>query len=310
DEFRDKSENCRLLLTYEWFHGGEKTTGKWYFVPLTSSLHRVLIKVLIKKYMSHKIEMEPGTVKIAEDSDFDMLKRLVDDHTDWKLDYDKGDETKVWTKTTPNCHFKMVKIQSVFQNIKASTLFDVLHDPGYRKEWDGYMKESIEIGYLNPNNDIGYYALSCPTPVKNRDFVLQRSWLDMGDEKLILNHSVNHKDYAIRKGHIRAVSHLTGFVVRAKAEGCFLGYVSQTDPRGKLPIWLVNKITQKFAPKVVKQLRKAAEGYETWKSAQGDPSYKPWVYPEQTLSVPRVSLSDCLPNGLSMSAVGDCEEYD
>lgn len=29
-------------------------------------------------------------VKIAEDSDFDMLKLLVDDHTNWKLDYDQG----------------------------------------------------------------------------------------------------------------------------------------------------------------------------------------------------------------------------
>lgn len=29
-------------------------------------------------------------MKIAEDSDFDMLKLLVDDHSNWKLDYDQG----------------------------------------------------------------------------------------------------------------------------------------------------------------------------------------------------------------------------
>lgn len=40
--------------------------------------------------------MEPGIVKIADDADFDMLKNLIDDHTNWKLDYDKGDETKVF----------------------------------------------------------------------------------------------------------------------------------------------------------------------------------------------------------------------
>lgn len=38
--------------------------------------------------------MEIGKVKIAEDSDFLTLKTLVDDSSNWKLDYEKGD-TKV-----------------------------------------------------------------------------------------------------------------------------------------------------------------------------------------------------------------------
>lgn len=138
-----------------------------------------------------------------------------------------------------------------------------------------------------------FLVVSCPAPVRNRDFVLQRSWLDMGDEKLIFNHSVHHKDYAPKKGFIRAISYLTGFVVRTTStNGCFLGYISQTDPRGKLPPWLVNKITQKFAPKVVKQLKKAAEGYEEWKAVQERPRYKPWIYPELTLDSRRVHLSE------------------
>ncbi|KAL1491519.1 hypothetical protein ABEB36_012104 [Hypothenemus hampei] len=238
--------------------------------------------------------MEVGVVKIAEDSDFCMLKWLVDDHEGWKLDYDsKSENIKVWTKSTNFTSFKMVKIHTVFQDVNANTMFDVLHDPDYRKQWDEHMMMSKEIGYLNPNNDVGYYALSCPAPVKNRDFVLQRSWLDMGDEKLIINHSVNHKDYAPRKGFIRAVSYLTGFVIRKRDTGCFLGYISQTDPKGKLPSWLVNKITQKFAPRVVKKLKRAAEGYEEWKFSQSNPMNKPWIYPELTLDSPRINVSDC-----------------
>lgn len=61
----------------------------------------------------------------------------------------------------------MVKVQSVFQNIAATTMFDVLHDPDYRKDWDEHMLASIEIGYLNPNNDVGYYACKA-TKIKKR----------------------------------------------------------------------------------------------------------------------------------------------
>lgn len=85
---------------------------------------------------------------------------------------------------------------------------------------------------------------------------------------------------------------MTGFVIRRLDNGSFLGYISQTDPRGKLPPWLVNKITQKFAPKVVKQLLKASEGYETWKGSQGDPNCKPWVYPEQMFKANRIKIED------------------
>ena len=48
--------------------------------------------------------------------------------------------------------------------------------------WDKHMLCSRELGVLNPNNDVSYYALQCPPPVKNRDFVLQRSWLQTPQE--------------------------------------------------------------------------------------------------------------------------------
>ncbi|XP_044753381.1 START domain-containing protein 10-like isoform X2 [Coccinella septempunctata] len=239
-------------------------------------------------------EMKIGEVKIAEDSDFLILKSLIDDHSNWKLAYEKANHTKVWTQQTENCNFKMVKIHTIFEHISANTMFDVLHDPDYRREWDEHMISSEEIGYLNPNNDVGYYALSCPTPVKNRDFVLQRSWLDMGNEKLMFNHSVEHKDFPPRKGFIRATSHLTGFVIRTMDNGCSFGYVTQTDPRGKLPPWLVDKITKKFAPKMITKLKKAAENYEQWKLNQKNPDFKPWVYPELTVEYKkRVQVEDC-----------------
>lgn len=57
--------------------------------------------------------MEVGQVKVAEDKDFENLKWLVDNHTDWKLDYSKG-TIKVWTKIVSNTNFKMVKVSEWF----------------------------------------------------------------------------------------------------------------------------------------------------------------------------------------------------
>merc|ERR1712212_327402 len=44
----------------------------------------------------------------------------------------------------------MIRLKTVFSDVKPETLYDVLHDPDYRKTWDKHMLESKELGMLNP----------------------------------------------------------------------------------------------------------------------------------------------------------------
>jgi len=244
--------------------------------------------------------MEVGEVRVAEDNDFDLLKIYLSRNDGWKLEYDKG-STMVWTRSNPRedpsnpgSEFKMIRVKTKFSDVQAPVLYDVLQDPLYRKHWDKFMMESYEIGHLNPNNNIFYYALSCPPPMKNRDFIIQSSWLETSKEFIIINHSVYHKDHPQKKGFIRGISYLSGFLVKPlKSGGCEVSYLTHTNPRGNLPSWACNKLSSTFAPKLVRKLHKASLNYTEWKRANGgSQGMKPWLYPEQIVSK-RININDC-----------------
>jgi len=238
--------------------------------------------------------MQVGEVRVAEDADFDRLRTLCQCHDGWKMVLQKHEVT-VWVKSNDISDFNVIKIRGAFDDIPAAVVFDVLNDPIYRKKWDFNMIEGYEICQLSPNNDIGYYAMKVPKPLKNRDFVTLRSWLDLGKEFMIFNHSVDHASLPPKKNFVRGVSYLTGYYIQSTVDnsdkpGCNVTYVTQSDPRGKLPVWAVNKATQILAPKVMTRLHKACRGYAAWKS-QHLPNLKPWIYPEQN-DLPRLNPDD------------------
>lgn len=95
--------------------------------------------------------------RIADDNDFESMKRLIDEHDGWNMELTKA-KTQVWTRTIDGCNFNMVKMNSQFDDIPPDVVYDVLLDPDYRKDWDSNMLVSEDIGCINVNNDIGYYA--------------------------------------------------------------------------------------------------------------------------------------------------------
>ncbi|CAD5118481.1 DgyrCDS7180 [Dimorphilus gyrociliatus] len=238
--------------------------------------------------------MEVGEVRIAEDEDFNKVRQMCTCHDGWTKEYCKNNIT-VWSKDNDVSDFKVIKLKAHLDKISATMLYDTLHDSKYRKLWDRNMIEGYEICCLNPNNDISYYSISTPSPLKNRDFVLLRSWLDIGREIFIINHSVNHASVPTKKNFVRGLSFITGYYIvpdgKPEEKGCTLNYVTQSDPKGKLPTWVVNKLSKFVAPKIVKRLTKAALAYPKWK-AEHEPHFKPWHNPEQMSYLPKLNLSD------------------
>lgn len=181
-----------------------------------------------------------------------------------------------------NSKVHKIKCKIAISDVSAATMYDVLHDNKYRKTWDPAMLESFEIARLAPNADVGYYSWLCPKPLKGRDVVTLRSWQATEDEYIIVNYSVKHAKYPPRKDLVRAVSYLTGYLVKPTGpHSCSFTYLSQADPKGSLPKWAVNKASQVFAPRVMKSVHKAGQNYPAWK-ALNSPEHKPWLYPIQS----------------------------
>ncbi|VDK83767.1 unnamed protein product [Cylicostephanus goldi] len=107
------------------------------------------------------------------------------------------------------------------------------------------------------------------------------------------------------KGYIRGTALLTAYLVRPfDKEGCQITYLSHSDPKGKLPTWLVNRLTRVIAPKIVKKLHKACIAYPEWKR-HNQPNLKPWIYAEQQVDFPRVDLAKCQPQEYEQEVIDE-----
>lgn len=217
---------------------------------------------------------------------FEDFKKQCLANENWINKYDKNG-MQVWIEVPANKGSNAPKVHKIkckmaIKDVSAATMYDVLHDGQYRKSWDPNMLESFDIARISDNADVGYYSWLCPKPIKNRDVVTLRAWRVTDDEYIIINFSVKHKKYPPKSNLVRAVSLLTGYYIKATGpDSCTFIYLSQADPKGSLPTWVVNKASQVLAPRVLKSVHKAGQNYPGWKK-QNSPDLKPWLHPEQS----------------------------
>ncbi|XP_040428692.1 START domain-containing protein 10-like [Cygnus olor] len=191
----------------------------------------------------------------------------------------------------PGCAVHQLKCRIDIPDVPAGTVYDVLHDSEYRREWDTNVIDSHDIARVAANANVGYYAWRCPKPLKNRDVVTLRAWQVEDGYHTIINFSVKHPKYPPRKDLVRAVALLMGYLVRSTGpSSCSLTYLAQVDPKGSLPKWVVNKVSQYLVPQMLKKLHKACVQYPAWKQQHGA-NVKPWLYPEQN-TLPVLALAE------------------
>lgn len=247
-----------------------------------------------------------GEVKIPCDDDINQLISMCKSSEGWNLDYNKKN-TKVYLKKNEACPFQMLKAEVEFDDLPAGTLFNVLMDAEYRRVWDDFMIEGYDYCSITPFSDIGYYAIKSPKPLKNRDFVMQRCWLDYGPgaDKIIFSHSVNHSKIPVVKNRVRGLTYMTVCYIKYNsAKSSSLVYITQSDPGGSLPSWVVNMSTKVVTPKFVKKIYKASLKYDKWK-AKNNADYKPWANPE-VIRIPKLDMRDI--QGFDVNSLRNIED--
>ncbi|KAL3067664.1 hypothetical protein OYC64_022122, partial [Pagothenia borchgrevinki] len=105
------------------------------------------------------------------------------------------------------------------------------------------------------------------------------------------------QDHPPKKDFVRAVSLLTGYLIQSNGpSSSTLYYLTQMDPKGSLPKWVVNRASQLVAPKAMRRIYKASLKYPDWKRRHG-PGLRPWLFPDQSVlpgvSSERLSLQRC-----------------
>ncbi|KAG7268792.1 hypothetical protein CRUP_018347 [Coryphaenoides rupestris] len=244
---------------------------------------------------------------LPDDAVFSQFRNLCSSADNWYNKYDKNG-MQVWVEVAPvvsdaqknAAKIHMIKCRMTIKDVSAATMYDVIHDGVYRSNWDPTMVESFDVARLSANADFGYYAWACPRPMKRRDVVTLRAWQVTDDDYVIVNFSVKHSKYPPRNDRVRAISIMTGYLIKATGpNSCTFTYLSKADPKGKT----LNKMTtcrhcvkctskmgcqQSIAkswllrtpPQVMKCVHKAGKNYPQWKR-ENSPDQKPWLFPEQ-----------------------------
>lgn len=184
-----------------------------------------------------------------------------------------------WDKKQDGEPMKLIKVFGVIPDVEPAMLYDVLHDAEYRKVWDERRLDGYRFCMLDAACEIGYYAGKLGFALSDREFVNQRGWINVGNgEYIIWNTSVPIKRMEKEhKDRIRAISKVSGYLIRPWGKGSSITYVTQTDPRGMIPSSLINFVTSKFAPTTIVTFGNACKKYPEWVKTQGDKYSKPWM---------------------------------
>eukprot|EP00758_Cryptobia_borreli_P008965 Tbor_TRINITY_DN5431_c1_g3::TRINITY_DN5431_c1_g3_i1::g.24773::m.24773 len=223
--------------------------------------------------------------KIQTAADFRRFRDFCLEEDNWANHYEmQGPYLRVQSRVDNDTKLTIFRVQREMPTTDPAVLYDQFHDADYRKTWDNNMLEGYNICKLNPHNDIGYYALKLPWPLKNRDFCNMRSWMEFTNgDYAIFNHSVPHSQCPPSSSYVRGKSYLSGYLVSPLPikGGCRLIYITHADMCGSIPKKLIDMALNQTVPKIMSGIENCAAKYVDWSRKEYPKGHvHSWVTPK------------------------------
>ncbi len=142
----------------------------------------------------------------------------------------------------------------------AEKVMNILLDNDHRKDWVDRLKETKILEQIGPFEYVIYQEFKLPWPLKNRDFVYRGKAERDKDGRVILTlKSEDHKNAPHTKG-VRAELKESRYIItpigkfKSKLEVEIL-----SDPKGSIPVWLVNLIQKSWPEKTLNAIKVQVE---------------------------------------------------
>jgi hypothetical protein len=184
----------------------------------------------------------------------------------WKKVIEEKNFTS-YKKMVPNQVTVMIKAFGLIHNFTKEQIIDSISDFNIRKEWDKIFCNYRFITHNDEDNsDIFYLLLKPPSfLIKERDFVWKKKvFRNFPDESSSIIHikSVQHKDCPETKERIRAETIIQSYYVKTVSSDPLITSITclgQTDPKGSVPLWIINKLSEKAPREWINNLLKGME---------------------------------------------------
>ncbi|MGR9117326.1 MAG: START domain-containing protein [Gammaproteobacteria bacterium] len=176
---------------------------------------------------------------------------------DWK-EIDVDPNVKVYAGSVEGLDLVAFKGIDILDHSMAD-IIAVLSDIGKADQWINGMVEADIVEVLGPTSRIDYNRQHLPWPFSDRDFVFKITTRVSADgQKIVFDlKSVEHDKKPVRPNIVRARLLQSYLKLKASPENkTMLEIMMLADPKGALPIWLVNLVNRQWAPNTINSLRR------------------------------------------------------